>query len=978
MRTVIGVGLFLQAVMLLVVLLHLPAVSQSRDAIIDHVLTSALAGIFSLAGIAIFLRSGKHVTAHMAYGVFVCATIVSGLLNISVYPWSKMLISVVLMMAYGLATSFVCQLFFSAGWRWGRLAVSPYMPLVLSLVVSVVTVLVSLLFSDGWMIASLSIYAFISACMVVVTGGILFGARRLDVREQPVAGMTLIGIVFALLSLAIVRSEGSLFQISFAPSIVVFIVFYVFVVVVAALFAGIIVWSLRWLAVRALYIMLLAVVASALLLLLLAINFVYRADLILLRTGLVALFTYRLFALPLLILPQVCCYALMHYQLSGKAGLLSRQFIRCVLWFFLASCFGLVALIVSILVERFLPGSENVAFILVGCFIVSLWLFPLAWAKVRDIGDQMFYRDFYHYNRTLRDLSMALTHLHGLDQMCAFILPRLTTLLNSGEVALLVKGGPQHWQSYHYAAVPPAMLRERFVTCVHRVAASFSGYAHEPLCFDDVLLQPLYERNVMRGCLCVGPKLNSEPYSRQDKSFLATLAAQLGVLEANTRYLDQVRANAQQLAALNHRMVSAQEDERRHLALELHDEVLQQAMLLARQLAEAGTMTEVAAAMPLARSLVSSLRDTCLELRPPLLDELGLAEALRWLAQQTEQRGKIRVEIQCSGVTGKRSPDQVELALYRVAQEAFQCAQTCASQRGEGEVALWFPGSNYSSRGRQWAGIARGTPLGEAGPGRDGGTHGGHWRPSATAHAPWSRGSYTRSLPAQADIVLYGGYDLLPESQRTEDVVTILLADDHTMMREGTRRLLEEDPELVVVGEASDGAAAVVLCQRLHPTVLILDIAMKEMNGFIAAQRLLAQAEAGPAILVLTGYGQVAYVQTMLRMGVKGYWLKSARGYEIRQAVHEVAAGKRSLSPEIRQLLADEERLPLPVEPFTSREREVLQLVVQGLRNSEIAERLHISVKTVESHLTRLYGKLGVQSRAEAIASTQQQGLLFE
>lgn len=190
--------------------------------------------------------------------------------------------------------------------------------------------------------------------------------------------------------------------------------------------------------------------------------------------------------------------------------------------------------------------------------------------------------------------------------------------------------------------------------------------------------------------------------------------------------------------------------------------------------------------------------------------------------------------------------------------------------------------------------------------------------------------------------------------QHASDAVTILLADDHTVMREGTRRLLEEDPELVVVGEASDGAQAVELCRQLCPAVLVLDIAMKGMNGFIAAQSLLTATDDGPAILVLTAYGQAAYVQTMLRMGVKGYWLKSASGYEIRQAVHEVAAGKRSLSPEIHRLLADDETTPLLVEPLTSREYEVWQLVVQGMRNSEIAERLHISVKTVESHLTSI------------------------
>jgi DNA-binding NarL/FixJ family response regulator len=200
------------------------------------------------------------------------------------------------------------------------------------------------------------------------------------------------------------------------------------------------------------------------------------------------------------------------------------------------------------------------------------------------------------------------------------------------------------------------------------------------------------------------------------------------------------------------------------------------------------------------------------------------------------------------------------------------------------------------------------------------------------------------------------------------------------MMREGTRRLLEEDPDLKVIGEAQDGNEALPLCRSLKPHVVVLDIAMKTVNGFSVARSLLQDGEgtAMPGILVLTAYDQLAYVQAMLRLGVKGYWLKSARGSEIRQAVHEVAEGRRSLAPEVRRLLLDNESHATRLsEPLTTREVEVLRLVVQGVRNSEIGQRLSISVKTVETHLTSIYGKLGVQSRAEAIALAQKQGLLL-
>jgi DNA-binding NarL/FixJ family response regulator len=211
--------------------------------------------------------------------------------------------------------------------------------------------------------------------------------------------------------------------------------------------------------------------------------------------------------------------------------------------------------------------------------------------------------------------------------------------------------------------------------------------------------------------------------------------------------------------------------------------------------------------------------------------------------------------------------------------------------------------------------------------------------------------------------------------------ITIVLVDDHTMMREGTRKLLEEDPELRVIGEAQNGIEALPLCRTLRPQVIVLDIAMKGLNGFGVAQALLQESEHTPApgILILTAYDQIAYVQAMLRLGVRGYWLKSARGSEIRQAVHEIALGKCSLAPEVRQMLREEESQVNngEAEPLTARELDVLRLVVQGARNSEIGQRLSISTKTVETHLTSIYGKLGVQSRAEAIALAQKRGLLL-
>jgi signal transduction histidine kinase len=313
------------------------------------------------------------------------------------------------------------------------------------------------------------------------------------------------------------------------------------------------------------------------------------------------------------------------------------------------------------------------------------------------VGDQVFYGDFYEYNRSLRDMSAALTRLQGFEQISTFMLPRLALLLNATEVGLLVRvsapmsgwpnsGGTREtapgWRIYHHFETESKyatrvernpLPEDRLIHVANLALTHLDQDSAEPLLLDGILLLPLYAGSRCSGFLCLGPKFNLEPYNKQDASFLSTLASQLSVLEVNSRYLEQARTDAQQLAALNHRVMSAQEEERRHLALELHDDALQQAMLVVRQLSDASTMADVADVMPLARSVVASLRRTCLELRPPLLDELGLEEAFRWLGRQNEERSgqRLQVQVTCQGDWSARPPADVELAFYRVGQEAL-------------------------------------------------------------------------------------------------------------------------------------------------------------------------------------------------------------------------------------------------------------------------------------------------------------------
>lgn len=689
---IIGLGLALQAgaIILVTVVLQSSAVPQPQDDLLDHLLTSMLAGFFSVAGITLFLHAEERSIGSVVYGVFVCAAVIFILLNIGAYNtdsgaviyWIATLMISFSMVAHGLATTCVCLLFLPSNTSQGKLRISPYTPCIISLILAVISLPILNTFPHWWIVSALFTYGFPLLCMIIVTWGILVGMRRYEqqvARNQRVAGMTAVGMIFVLLSLAIIDGKSTLSQIAFVPSAISFLIFYAFFVLVCALLMGIFVWGVRWLAARALHIRILIVIAGTALALFLSISFIPNTLLTIMSLGIANLLTAHLFTFLLMILPIVCCYALIHYQLAGSASVLSRQFIRGMLWFMLASAFVISEILLSVLEMRVWFDRSEMALLYIGWLLLCLWLFPFVWNKARAMGDHIFYRDFYHYNRTLQDLSMALTHLHSLDEICSFLLPQLSTLLNASCVALLVRQGrsqmmeQEHWQSYYHVSAISVISEEHFRDAANHAITSFRkcGLSDRPVYQEGILLLPLYDETMIRGYLCLGPKANSEPYSRQDHSFLTTLAAQLAVLEANSRYLEQVQANAIQLAALNHRIVSAQEEERRHLALELHDEVLQQAMLLVRELADAGTMSEIADTMPLARSVVKSLRSTCLELRPPLLNELGLPEALHWLTQQIAQQGHIQIDLQCINTTGKRLPGEVELALYRVAQEAL-------------------------------------------------------------------------------------------------------------------------------------------------------------------------------------------------------------------------------------------------------------------------------------------------------------------
>jgi NarL family two-component system response regulator LiaR len=211
------------------------------------------------------------------------------------------------------------------------------------------------------------------------------------------------------------------------------------------------------------------------------------------------------------------------------------------------------------------------------------------------------------------------------------------------------------------------------------------------------------------------------------------------------------------------------------------------------------------------------------------------------------------------------------------------------------------------------------------------------------------------------------------------DPIRILLVEDHEIVREGTRQLLEQAPDLTVIGEAADGGEAVRLATELSPDVVVMDVRLPVLNG-IEATKVIKDQHPNMPILILSAYDDDRYVFPLLDAGANGYVLKTTSWAELAQAIRTVQAGETALDPHIAHKVV--ERLTQRqryqgegmAKALTEREIEVLQAVARGKGNREIGEALSISPHTVQVHVRNIFGKLGVNSRIEAVAYAVRQG----
>lgn len=206
------------------------------------------------------------------------------------------------------------------------------------------------------------------------------------------------------------------------------------------------------------------------------------------------------------------------------------------------------------------------------------------------------------------------------------------------------------------------------------------------------------------------------------------------------------------------------------------------------------------------------------------------------------------------------------------------------------------------------------------------------------------------------------------------DVIRVLVADDHAVVRAGIVALLSAEPDIEVVGEAGDGEQAVERALALKPDLVVMDVRMPRLTGDVATARIRAQAD-DIRVLVLTTYESDASILSAIEAGASGYLLKAAPADELIAGVRSVAAGEVALSPSIAAQLVARMREPAPAS-LTPRETEVLRLVAEGLSNREIGERLFLGESTVKTHLLRTFEKLGVNDRTRAVTLAMQRGLL--
>jgi DNA-binding NarL/FixJ family response regulator/signal transduction histidine kinase len=526
-------------------------------------------------------------------------------------------------------------------------------------------------------------------------------------------------------------------------------------------------------------------------------------------------------------------------------------------------------------------------------------------------------------------------------------------------------------------------------SCLRNIQQEPSLTFEQRMCFQEadfttVLVTPLHFADRVDGALALFPAQERE-FTPTELSVFQSFAdmATLGVAMAHQ--IEQERA-------------VAMSEERNRLAREMHDTVAQSLVALSLQIETAqaalqsgnapATIELLASARAIARKALEDTRRAVLGLGPLALESLTAAQAISEEVRRLEVEKEIPAQFVLTGEEQPLTPDQ-RIALLRIAQEAL--TNICKhAQARRVRVGLQFSTEEVvlivEDDGVGFDVAACAAPGPEGGYGLFGMMErarlaGGelkiestlHWGTRIVVNLPYRLASPLPPLqeprPSQPATP--------PPAPPVADAVRVLIADDHAVTRQGLRTMLEQSKQVVVVGEASDGAEAAVNALALRPDVVLMDVQMPGVDGLEGLRRIHAQ-QADLPVVILTTFLTDETVREALRAGARGYLLKDACAEDLIAAVRAAARGETALSPVVTERLAElaQGRRTEEREVLNERAMEVLQLLAQGARNKEIAAKLFLSERTVEYHLSTIFTRLGVSNRTEAVRAAIERGLL--
>ncbi len=449
-------------------------------------------------------------------------------------------------------------------------------------------------------------------------------------------------------------------------------------------------------------------------------------------------------------------------------------------------------------------------------------------------------------------------------------------------------------------------------------------------------------------------------------TLVAIAATSLYLIRANRRVFAQLASLADERRGVAHQLIATREATLREISRELHDEFGQLLTAMGSMLGRAskqvpegsplrGDLREVS---EIAQSALDSVRGRSQSLHPSILEELGLESTIDWYLSTVREAVRHRGELPAT-----------RRARHRRRAHSHSCLSCAAGGARERRAALRREARVRSSSRHDGQPGARGR-----------GSRAGNRRGRLPTRARAGSHARTRRPPGwdpRIPAAAAGWYARAAQGahcradRRMTLRITVLLADDHHLVRRGFRRMLEDDPGIEVVGEAANGDDAIRLAAELRPRVVVMDAAMPGTSG-LAATRSILSSTPGVAVLMLSMHSEETLVRQAMDAGARGYILKNVVDLDLAAAIKRVAAGETVLDPAVVRpapLAGERNRL-------TARELEVLQLICEGLSNRDIAARLRVSANTVAVHRANIMNTLGVHKTAELVVYALQHGLV--